>query len=467
MKQHYDDEYFNRLLLNPSESLSIEMKQWIDPTTSEGIAKIAKACIALRNNDGGLLLVGFKNNGKPDIEGAHANPRESFHADVVQGIVTKYSSEPFEVTVHYIDRDGQEYPILEIPSGFTKPVAAKKGLQNDTTDKELVKPHAVYVRTLRSNNTVSSSEARCGDWERIIELCFENREADIARFVRRHLASVSPEIIEQIRDSIGLLAEKEPERIEVLQNFVDSCRKSFRKRQEHDEIPLPPHGVWEAAFTFSQDLSEYTANRNFLNLIGSNNPRYTGLPLWADTSGFSDENARPRVVDHAWEVYSKFTYQNVLEHIDFWRITPQGFFYHRRAFEDDLPRTREFHLPNTVLDFDIPIWRVAEAIGCALSFAQALHVPSEDSIIFLFQWRGLAGRTLSNWTNPARLLWTLGQRKAYTDTIEQSIIVPVDAAKTSIAGFTHKVVRPLFENFDGFEIPEESVNNIFERILQK
>ncbi len=46
----YNQDFFNNLVLNPSESLSVEIKRWIDPQSKEGIAKIAKACIALRNN---------------------------------------------------------------------------------------------------------------------------------------------------------------------------------------------------------------------------------------------------------------------------------------------------------------------------------------------------------------------------------------------------------------------------------
>ena len=53
------------LLDNPRENLGVELKRWIDPNTDEGAAKIAKGCIALRNNNGGLLIIGFKDDGKP------------------------------------------------------------------------------------------------------------------------------------------------------------------------------------------------------------------------------------------------------------------------------------------------------------------------------------------------------------------------------------------------------------------
>jgi hypothetical protein len=43
----------------------------------------------------------------------------------------------------------------------------------------------LYFRTLASNGTPSTSLARASDWAAIIEICFENREADIGRFLRR------------------------------------------------------------------------------------------------------------------------------------------------------------------------------------------------------------------------------------------------------------------------------------------
>jgi len=36
-----------QLAANPSESLSVELKEWIDPNALEGIEKIVKACLAL------------------------------------------------------------------------------------------------------------------------------------------------------------------------------------------------------------------------------------------------------------------------------------------------------------------------------------------------------------------------------------------------------------------------------------
>lgn len=52
-------ELLQRLLDNPTETLSVEVKRWLDPKSEAGIEKIAKGCLALFNNNGGHMIVGY------------------------------------------------------------------------------------------------------------------------------------------------------------------------------------------------------------------------------------------------------------------------------------------------------------------------------------------------------------------------------------------------------------------------
>jgi hypothetical protein len=47
----------DELIANLSESLTVAVKRWIDPTQPAGIAKIAKGAMALRNRNGGYLAL--------------------------------------------------------------------------------------------------------------------------------------------------------------------------------------------------------------------------------------------------------------------------------------------------------------------------------------------------------------------------------------------------------------------------
>jgi hypothetical protein len=73
-----------------------------------------------------------------------------------------------------------------VPEGIRITVAARRDLK-DEQGKYLIREGDVYFRTLRSNGTPSTAKARPNDWPDILEICFENRDADIGRFLRRHL----------------------------------------------------------------------------------------------------------------------------------------------------------------------------------------------------------------------------------------------------------------------------------------
>jgi predicted HTH transcriptional regulator len=149
------------LVTNPTEKLGIEMKEWFDPSTPEGKAKIIKTCIAMRNNNGGYLVVGFDNDtGVPNVAAAQANARTTFHSDAVHMLVSRHASEPFEVQLHYPEISGREFPVLEVEAGVRTPVATRRPLSDDAGNK-LVKENTVYVRSLTA--TFISTEPRPGN----------------------------------------------------------------------------------------------------------------------------------------------------------------------------------------------------------------------------------------------------------------------------------------------------------------
>jgi hypothetical protein len=98
------DDQLQALLSQPRETLGVELKRWFDPTTDEGIAKIAKACIALRNNNGGYLLIGFDDEGNPDVTNAPAHIATTYSSDAIQRVVSQFASDLFPVDVQFRER---------------------------------------------------------------------------------------------------------------------------------------------------------------------------------------------------------------------------------------------------------------------------------------------------------------------------------------------------------------------------
>src|SRR5215471_3761870 len=124
-----DQVRIQELLTRLAESLNVEVKNWIDPDDPAGVAKIVRAGLALRNRNGGYLVIGFDDKTlQPDTANRPAHVRSVFHVDKIQGIIARYASELFEVAIAFGQHDGKDYPVIVIPEGMRTPVAAKADL---------------------------------------------------------------------------------------------------------------------------------------------------------------------------------------------------------------------------------------------------------------------------------------------------------------------------------------------------
>jgi hypothetical protein len=74
-------------------------------------------------------VFGFDNETlQPCHENRPDDVRTAFHLDAIQGIVSHYASEPFEIAIGFERRDGFEYAVIVVPEGVRSPVAAKRDL---------------------------------------------------------------------------------------------------------------------------------------------------------------------------------------------------------------------------------------------------------------------------------------------------------------------------------------------------
>jgi hypothetical protein len=274
-----DSSRIRELIERPVESLSVELKRWIDPDQPEGISKIIKTVLSLRNHGGGYMVIGFLNDTlEPDFVNVPENVISKFHVDKIQGAISRFASEPFEVAVEFPDRDGQTYPVIVVPLGVRTPVASKDNLIEN--QKKLVELNAIYIRSLNSNNTPSTTKASWRDWPKIVEVCFDNREADIGRFFRRHLGAVTPELFRDLTDHFLQAAKPEVTTEDLLRGCLREGEERNLTLVQERELQLPEHGTWEVALLILGDVPSHNADSRFLNLLDSSNPDYTGWPVW-------------------------------------------------------------------------------------------------------------------------------------------------------------------------------------------
>ena len=284
------------LVTSPRETLDVEIKQWIESSKPEGIAKIAKACMALRNNDGGCLLIGFTNAGPPDRANAPADARTVFTQDKIQGIVGTYASLNFEIEVAFVEHDAVHYPLICVPAGVETPIAAKAELK-DASGKSLIISHAVYMRSLHSNNTVSTTMARYKDYERLTKICFDNREADIGAFVRRHLSGMNLE-------SLGAVIRgfrPEPTPIEQAKAYLNAGKGRFLTEMQKRKSTVPDYGLSESAVVINGDVPPHLPDESVLSRLQVAKSDHTGWSPWIDLRGAPDKAWHPYVANQGWE----------------------------------------------------------------------------------------------------------------------------------------------------------------------
>jgi AbiU2/Schlafen, AlbA_2 len=103
------------LLAEPRETLDIEIKDWLDLSSNNHKALIAKEIIALANHGGGYLLVGFVELADGSFKPALSRPPNlnAWSQDTIQSIVSKYVDPAVQCrVVHQIaPTSSDRYPI--------------------------------------------------------------------------------------------------------------------------------------------------------------------------------------------------------------------------------------------------------------------------------------------------------------------------------------------------------------------
>jgi hypothetical protein len=113
-----DQKRIQELLRHLAASLNVEVKNWISPDDASGAAKIIRASFALRNRNGGYLVIGFNNDTlQPETDGRPTDVRDIFHVDKIQGLISRYASELFEIGIAFPELEGVAYPVICLPAG--------------------------------------------------------------------------------------------------------------------------------------------------------------------------------------------------------------------------------------------------------------------------------------------------------------------------------------------------------------
>lgn len=464
-------ERTQELIQHPQESLAVEIKAWINPDHPDGKAKIIKTALAMRNNNGGYMVIGFDDKTlEPILNNAPSNVRQMFNIDKIQGAISKHSSELFEINIDFPQRDGQEFPVIVIPTGVKTPVVVKSSLPSDDPKKPFLYEDTVYVRSLYANNTPSTTQAKSKDWSRLMEICFDNREADIGRFIRRQLNGISSEQVNVFATAIAGNIKPEISNEDLLKEYLQESEQHYEQRLKKQNVHnLPKHGLSEVGLILKGTVPSHRPNDEFLNLLRSSNPNYTGWPVWLDSRPLGGDY-RPYVIDGGWEALLISLQSEWFDDIEFMRLSPQGKFFLSRAHRDDMGRSDKSPQALKELDVGFPIKQTAEIIAVGIHFAKALGcLPEETSLAFAFKWTKLNNRKLSCWAH-SDLWMRLGSLQGHSACQDECITfinVPLDAPISSVSNYVQEVVQPLFEIFKGFTLGKDIIEDMTRSLIER
>jgi hypothetical protein len=164
-----------------SENQEVEYKSWMDTTSAEAKAEIAKDLAALANHGGGYLVFGVDDERKPQGPGAY--DLASFGEEPLTDIVRTYLDPPFQVRVRLVPHGGHEYPVAIVPSHGARPVIPKRNGPDVGKGKIAgVRLGTIYIRGPLPE---SAPIARPDDWNALFDRCLRHRADLLAGVMRR------------------------------------------------------------------------------------------------------------------------------------------------------------------------------------------------------------------------------------------------------------------------------------------
>jgi hypothetical protein len=431
-----------------------------------------------------------------------------FHVDRIQAIVSRHASIAFDIRVEFPELNGVSHPVVVVPEGVRVPVVTKADVRDG--ERYFIRKGDLYFRTLNASGVVSSAQINPRDYPVLMDICFENREADIGRFLRRQLGTLD---LERLRDMFGLLKDQgKPEvpkpqtapseaapvapaqglpitasltttaparafasgsPIDMLRHLTTEAlvrgERAFegalaKRPLPVDRAELIKRLTMRVAFVLDPQRPDALPTTTFMNTIDAANPQYTGWPAWLDSRTFSEELDRPKVLENSWQANIMALHGGWSDHVEFLKFDPRGTFFMRRVMQDDMSQKVK---PGTALDPTLMIYRVTEVIAVGISIARALGWQETDRAGFRFRWTGLAERKVIPWVNPLSSVGRYGAGIAIDDSAESFVSLALDVPHSALAPHVQAALAPLFAAFGGYEPPPSLIESAVQQLVER
>lgn len=300
---------------------------------------------------------------------------------------------------------------------------------------------AIYIR---KPGPKSEEPLTAEEWRDLIHRCVLTRREELASMFRNTLMPPSVAVLTEV----GSKAPPIP-----VENRVKQADELFSQKLSSSALASQEFGRWAIAYQVLP-LPPPISLRELRSVLESAQTK----ARWPIGVVMPHDDLAPRPRGQVLEAWLFMRATRLGPRLDYWMAKRTGFFYHTRAFPEDLRGESKIR----VLEWIRPIWVMGESILHAKRFARGFG-PAVDSIRFFARYQGLKGRIL--WNKSFDIGGPLEEYTCHADEWSKEIEVPADIEVETLPDVVHSLLDPLYEQFDLFEMPRRVYNRELDKML--
>lgn len=427
------------LLVEPIETLDVEIKNWLNPTNNGDRARIARALIALANHGGGYLVIGYDRQSDGSYTASVPRPDdiEGYNTDSINGIVSRFAEPPFHCEAEFVvdPVSGLIHPVVRVPGGHAIPIRAKR----DGPAGEIAKD-TYYIRRPGPSSEAPQSAY---EWDELIRRCVQQQRETLLDGIRGILTSGPVEALPP-DDSTRLAA------------WSEESRGKWKEVTRHLDADNParfPNGHYEVSYFVLGEMDTLSLPE-LKRVLDASVVRYSGWPpFWVPTKTGLTPYADDGVLE-CW-IDPEHSFSPDVARSDFWRAAPNGSMFLIRGYQED-GRDGAGVSPGTRLDVALPIYRMGECLLQAASLAENL-AGRDAEVLFHARYTGLAGRSLISLSGQRAIY---SERVTRVDSFVGGTRGSVSRIRDNLPELLLELLSPLYALFGLFELDTSLVNSV-------
>jgi hypothetical protein len=359
----------------------------------------------------------------------------AYTPDTVNAVIAAYAEPSFHCDVVTVTSSaGANYPMVLVPGGHTVPISAKR----DGPDGKNIRKSSYYIRR---PGPLSEMPQTAQEWDTLIKRCLTNAREELADRIRAILSG-------------GPVTPSSATPIDEVRKWMDESIARWKEvisETEEDSDARFPHGHFAIGYQLRGAFTPPTGSA-LRDLMQRGTIHHTGWPeFWVPTRSDIAPYPHNQTIE-CW--IGRDGNSGDGAHTDFWRVAPEGKFFLIRGLQEDSLQSERGIKPGSGFEITTPTWRVGEAFLHAASMA-SLFGDSAATISIIFEWSGLNGRHLTTHFDPGRLLSS--RYTAHQNSFQAQVSVRADEVADALPELVERVVRPLYEMFDFFNLPTQLV----------